>query len=265
MNENVIIITKDGKLYLSSNEEIDRYLKENEIKKYHTVFNKYDGLMYYYIDEDYEQKSTIQYGTYEDLIASDAIWEDDEETLFEDFCLSWHDPELNAMEALHEGLDFVKYDIVFAEDLTDPNTLKQFDGHRIFVVDAIETQKDKDENGRVILNQTYSGYMLSTQVKQASINNLNDITRDKNIYIDDYNSILDRGKYYTGKRPIYIDLNKRYVISRKDISQTGAWKGHANRKFIDFINELEKKKDRGEDISRYYWENGPQYLEKEKR
>lgn len=265
MNKDAVIVTKDGKRYPMSRYDANNYLINHNIQKFHTNIVK--GIMYFYLEESYEQNHQIINCDYEELLHSDAIWEDDENALFEDFCLSWHDSKLNAMEALHEGLDFAQYDIVFINDLTDPSTLKEFDGHRIFVVEATQLVTKKDEKtGKFITDQIYKGHMMSTQIKQASINNLGDKSRSKNIYVGDYNSILEKGNYSGGaSRPIYIDLSKRYITTGDHISETGAWKGHANRKFINFIEFLKQEMAANKDISRYYWENGPQYLKKEKR
>ena len=97
--------------------------------------------------------------------------------------------------------------------------------HRIIVVTVAVDNSDSD-----VIN--YSGYLLSSQVNKANINNKR---YPNNIYISNYDSILKEGRTYND-RPVILKIDELITFTNQDLKDKGTWKGHISDEFSTFMD-----------------------------
>jgi len=99
-------------------------------------------------------------------------------------------------------------------------------------------------------SRTFRGYLISSKVEKANYYNKK---FPNNIYIQNYDTILEKGKRFFSEN--LINLADLYTIEESKISvDSTIWKGHAKDEFIDFIDEVALKIKNGEDTSNIYWQ-----------
>lgn len=128
-------------------------------------------------------------------------------------------------EDLRNKKEFVPGDIVMVGSFTDVETNTTLDlPHRIFVISATnENRADK---------RTYYGYMLTSKVAKS---NKYDPDRliNSNIYISDYNSILQSGRT-EAPIEIAIKIGNIYEFTLDQVMQNG-YLGHTTNEFQQFV------------------------------
>ena len=92
--------------------------------------------------------------------------------------------------------------------------------------------------------------MLSSKVDKASLNNLENSLCDRNIYIDNYSSILRSGNGPC--KECIIRLDNIYSFQISNVSGEG-YKGTATKEFMEFIQNLQSDIQNGKSISGKYW------------
>ena len=129
-------------------------------------------------------------------------------------------------EDLRNKKEFVPGDIVMVGSFTDVETNTTLDlPHRIFVISATnENRADK---------RTYYGYMLTSKVAKS---NKYDPDRliNNNIYISDYNSILQSGRT-EAPIEIAIKIGNIYEFTLDQVMQNG-YLGHTTNEFQQFVS-----------------------------
>lgn len=129
-------------------------------------------------------------------------------------------------EDLRNKKEFVPGDIVMVSSFTDVETNTTLDlPHRIFVISATnENRADK---------RTYYGYMLTSKVAKS---NKYDPDRliNNNIYISDYNSILQSGRT-EAPIEIAIKIGNIYEFTLDQVMQNG-YLGHTTNEFQQFVS-----------------------------
>lgn len=129
-------------------------------------------------------------------------------------------------EDLRNKKEFVPGDIVMVGSFTDVETNATLDlPHRIFVISATnENRADK---------RTYYGYMLTSKVAKS---NKYDPDRliNNNIYISDYNSILQSGRT-EAPIEIAIKIGNIYEFTLDQVMQNG-YLGHTTNEFQQFVS-----------------------------
>lgn len=129
-------------------------------------------------------------------------------------------------EDLRNKKEFVPGDIVIVSSFTDVETNTTLDlPHRIFVISATnENRADK---------RTYYGYMLTSKVAKS---NKYDPDRliNNNIYISDYNSILQSGRT-EAPIEIAIKIGNIYEFTLDQVMQNG-YLGHTTNEFQQFVS-----------------------------
>lgn len=133
-------------------------------------------------------------------------------------------------EDLRNKKEFVPGDIVMVGSFTDVETNTTLDlPHRIFVISATnENRADK---------RTYYGYMLTSKVAKS---NKYDPDRliNNNIYISDYNSILQSGRT-EAPIEIAIKIGNIYEFTLDQVMQNG-YLGHTTNEFQQFVSTVVK-------------------------
>lgn len=133
-------------------------------------------------------------------------------------------------EDLRNKKEFVPGDIVMVGSFTDVETNTTLDlPHRIFVISATnENRADK---------RTYYGYMLTSKVAKS---NKYDPDRliNNNIYISDYNSILQSGRT-EAPIEIAIKIGNIYEFTLDQVMQNG-YLGHTTNEFQQFVSTVAK-------------------------
>ena len=129
-------------------------------------------------------------------------------------------------EDLRNKKEFVPGDIVMVGSFTDVETNTTLDlPHRIFVISATnENRADK---------RTYYGYMLTSKVAKS---NKYDPDRliNNNIYISDYNSILQSGRT-EAPIEIAIKIGNIYEFTLDQVMHNG-YLGHTTNEFQQFVS-----------------------------
>ena len=129
-------------------------------------------------------------------------------------------------EDLRNKKEFVPGDIVMVGSFTDVETNTTLNlPHRIFVISATnENRADK---------RTYYGYMLTSKVAKS---NKYDPDRliNNNIYISDYNSILQSGRT-EAPIEIAIKIGNIYEFTLDQVMQNG-YLGHTTNEFQQFVS-----------------------------
>ena len=129
-------------------------------------------------------------------------------------------------EDLRNKKEFVPGDIVMVGSFTDVETNTTLDlPHRIFVISATnENRADK---------RTYYGYMLTSKVAKS---NKYDPDRliNNNIYISDYNSILQSGRT-EAPIEIAIKIGNIYEFTLDQVMHNG-YLGHTTNEFQRFVS-----------------------------
>ena len=132
----------------------------------------------------------------------------------------------DVQEDLRNKKEFVPGDIVMVGSFTDVETNTTLDlPHRIFVISATnENRADK---------RTYYGYMLTSKVAKS---NKYDPDRliNNNIYISDYNSILQSGRT-EAPIEIAIKIGNIYEFTLDQVMQNG-YLGHTTNEFQQFVS-----------------------------
>lgn len=165
---------------------------------------------------------------------------------------SWNENnELFPSSILYENNRIDRYsknieygDIVLVTSFTDLNKNTVIDNkeHRILVI------TDSGENN--VNKRTYFGYVLSSNWEKQS--NINNPDKSKNIYINNYMSILSSGDKSI-KDKVYIDLGKVCSFSTDELKAGGHIIGKASDEFLQFIKDTLNKIRRNEDTSKVYW------------
>lgn len=133
-------------------------------------------------------------------------------------------------EDLRNKKEFVPGDIVMVGSFTDVETNTTLNlPHRIFVISATnENRADK---------RTYYGYMLTSKVAKS---NKYDPDRliNNNIYISDYNSILQSGRT-EAPIEIAIKIGNIYEFTLDQVMHNG-YLGHTTNEFQQFVSTVVK-------------------------
>ena len=129
-------------------------------------------------------------------------------------------------EDLRNKKEFVPGDIVLVGSFTDVETNTTLDlPHRIFVISATnENRADK---------RTYYGYMLTSKIAKSN-KYVPDRLINNNIYISDYNSILQSGRT-EAPIEIAIKIGNIYEFTLDQVMQNG-YLGHTTNEFQQFVS-----------------------------
>lgn len=181
-----------------------------------------------------------------------GVWEDDEDSWYEDLYCSIYDEEYRVLEEKWSREPFKVGDIVMVKYSKQSSSGSNFvSPHRVFVISA-EVNKDGE--------QKYVGFEMSSQITRSNKYVLNSATKPNgdwwkaNIYIDKYSDIVADGTQ--SDREAMIDLGTLYWFTNNEMSKAGVKKGTSKKEFSDFVFSLRDKVAKGEDISHYTWENG---------
>lgn len=186
-------------------------------------------------------ENTPNIKTYDDLIMdTENTWEAEEsleELLFD--C----DNILKETVGASYAKPIKKGDIIMANNGTSEREhgMPVTAPHRIFIIEDAEGQ---------VGSRIFKGYLLSSQVRKANYHNE---TFPRNLYIEDYSTILARGPML--HKEAFINLSDLYIIeeSLMDFSGGGLWKGHANQEFINFIDKAITDIAQGKSTKNTYW------------
>lgn len=177
------------------------------------------------IDED----DIVSLNEFFDINGNDYAWEESlEEALY---------------ESQLEGDQLKEYevgDIIMPTRYRSSLSGSDVDPHRILIISS----KKKGNDGII----EYRGFALSSRVEKANKNNPK---YPNNIYIQDYSSILYRGKSL--KKEAIIRVDDIVSFTNEDLDTRGVWKGKASFKFMRFIDNCYKNYKNGGDNSKKRW------------
>lgn len=129
-------------------------------------------------------------------------------------------------EDLRNKKEFVPGDIVMVGSFTDVETNTTLDlPHRIFVISA--TNENKAEK------RTYYGYMLTSKVAKSNKYDPDRLINNQ-IYISDYNSILQSGRT-EAPIEIAIKIGNIYEFNLDQVMHNG-YLGHTTNEFQQFVS-----------------------------
>jgi hypothetical protein len=185
-----------------------------------------------------ENKPNIK--TYSDLLAdTENTWEVEEsleELLFDCDDLLEETVGASPAKAIRKG------DIIMANNGSSARErgMPIESPHRVFIIEDAEGP---------VGERIFKGYLLSSQIRKANYHNKE---FPRNLYIQDYSTILARGPAL--HKEAFINLSDLYVIEEsKMISDRGMWKGHATQEFISFIDKAIADLQAGKSTEETYW------------
>ena len=147
-------------------------------------------------------------------------------------------------ESLEEALSIISpYDISINILCEDKDRDKNYRPGDILMVPNWSSGRTGHQNSPhrilVITSSTdgeYSGYILSSKIEKANKYNSK---FPNNIYIQDYDTILDIGRKI-GSKEVFIRVDDLVSFKASDLSDWGTWKGRVNSKFFDFVEQCRK-------------------------
>lgn len=146
-------------------------------------------------------------------------------------------------EDLRNKKEFVPGDIVMVGSFTDVETNATLDlPHRIFVISATDENKaDK---------RTYYGYMLTSKVAKSNKYDPDRLVNNQ-IYISDYNSILQSGRT-EAPIEIAIKIGNIYEFNLDQVMHNG-YLGHTTNEFQQFVSSAVKAYRNKQPTNKIMW------------
>lgn len=150
--------------------------------------------------------------------------------------------EESLYEAELEGDQLKEYevgDIIMPITAHSPSSNTDVEPHKVLLIQT----KDTGEDGII----KYKGFLLSSKVRKSNKYG----GYPNNIYIEDYSSILYRGK--PENKEAFIRVDDIVEFTNQDLDTHGVWKGRVSNAFFNFVNNCYKNYQQGKSNKYKYW------------